>query len=210
MTERNNPKVCQKCGASVKPANYSKHMSNVHGINVDKKVAFGSKTVIAIVLVMLIGVALTYASTSKNAPAASPSAVSVPTVSSPAVSPLGSTSSEPDDKVKIPTSTVTTTAKWYTYDSDNLRVRYFLAKGTDGKIHLGTDACDVCYKNKKGYRQDGAVMTCNNCGQTFAINSLGTQNTSGGCWPSYIPMKIDGDYVTIERSDLDAKRFMFK
>lgn len=210
MTERNKPKVCQKCGASVKPANYSKHMSNVHGINVDKKVAFGSKTVIAIVLVMLIGVALTYASTSKNAPAASPSAVSVPTVSSPAVSPLGSTSSEPDDKVKIPTSTVTTTAKWYTYDSDNLRVRYFLAKGTDGKIHLGTDACDVCYKNKKGYRQDGAVMTCNNCGQTFAINSLGTQNTSGGCWPSYIPMKIDGDYVTIERSDLDAKRFMFK
>jgi len=206
MTERNKPKVCQMCGASVKPANYSKHMSNVHGINVDKKVAFGSKTVIAaIVLVMLIGVALSYASTSKNAPATGP-----PAVSSPAASPLGSISSEPDDKVKIPTSEVTTAAKWYTYDSDNVRIRYLLAKGTDGKIHLGTDACDVCYKNKKGYRQDGAVMTCNNCGQTFAINSLGTQNTSGGCWPSYIPMKIEGDFVVIQKSDLDAKRFMFK
>ena len=206
MTGRNKPKVCQKCGASVNPANYSKHMSNVHGINLGKKMAFGSKNVIvAIVLVMLIGVALTYASTSRNAPA-----TSLPAVSSPAASPLGSTSSEPDDKVKIPTSEVTTAAKWYAYDSNNAIIRYFLAKGTDGKIHLGTDACDVCYKNKKGYRQDGAVMTCNNCGQTFAINSLGTQNTSGGCWPSYIPMKIEGDFVVIQKSDLDAKRFMFK
>ncbi|MBS7623523.1 DUF2318 domain-containing protein [Candidatus Bathyarchaeota archaeon] len=202
MTGRNTPKVCQRCGASVKPANYSKHMSRVHGINVDKKAKSGGRNVIAaIVLVVSIGVALSYVTTSKNTPA-----TSAPVVSSPS-----STSSQTDDNVvRISISEVTAAAKWYSYDSDGVRVRYFLARGSDGKIHLGADACDVCYKNKKGYRQEGAVMTCNNCGRTFAINSLGTQNLSGGCWPSYIPMRIDGDHVVIERSDLDAKQFMFR
>jgi uncharacterized membrane protein len=115
-----------------------------------------------------------------------------------------------ESAIRIPISEVSTSAKWYTYDSDGLKVRYFLVKGTDGKIHLGTDACDVCYKNKKGYQQDGNVLTCNNCGQTFAINNLGEENLSGGCWPSYLPMKIENNYVIIQRTDLNAKEFMFK
>jgi len=114
-----------------------------------------------------------------------------------------------DGIMELPVSEVGTSAKWYTYDSNGVNVRFFLAKGGDGKIHLAADACDVCYRFKRGYRQTGAVMTCNNCGQTFAINSIGTGNLSGGCWPSYIPMKIEGNNVIIKTTDLDGKRSMF-
>ena len=41
------------------------------------------------------------------------------------------------------------------------------------------------------------------------INSLGTENTRGGCWPSYLPMKIEGDDVVIQISDLEVKSWMF-
>jgi len=57
-----------------------------------------------------------------------------------------------------------------------------VVKGSDEKIHLAIDACDVCYESKLGYKQTGNVMTCNNCGQTFPINSIGTENLKGGSW----------------------------
>lgn len=111
--------------------------------------------------------------------------------------------------VAIPVSDITTNAKFYTYDSSGVTVRFFLAKGSDSKVHLAADACDVCYAEKKGYKQTDDVMTCNNCGNTFAINTIGTSNTAGGCWPSYIPMRTEGGSVLIQKTDLDGKRFMF-
>ena len=109
----------------------------------------------------------------------------------------------------IPVSSVSSTAKFYTYDSGGTQVRFFTAIGSDGKVHVATDACDVCYNSHKGYRQTGNDMTCNNCGKSFAINNLGSKNTGGGCWPSYLPMKIAGDTITIQKSDLSAKAYMF-
>ena len=53
-------------------------------------------------------------------------------------------------------------------------------------------------------------MRCINCGLTFPIEEIGKNNTEGGCWPSYLPIKIDGDNIVIEKSDLENKRYMFK
>jgi uncharacterized membrane protein len=110
----------------------------------------------------------------------------------------------------IPVSSVSSSAKFYTYSSGGTQVRFFTAIGSDGNVHVATDACDVCYGSHKGYRQTGNDMTCNNCGKTFAISHLGTKNTSGGCWPSYLPMKIDGGSIVIQKSDLDGKAYMFR
>ena len=112
-------------------------------------------------------------------------------------------------EVRMLMSNVTATPKWYSYDSSGVTVRYFAVKGTDGNIHIATDACDVCYSAHKGYRQDGTFMACNNCGKTFAINGIGTENVGGGCWPSYLPWTNKDGYVVINTSDLDGKRFMF-
>jgi uncharacterized membrane protein len=112
-------------------------------------------------------------------------------------------------EVSIPLSEIGSNAKFYSYGSNGVEIRYFAVKGPDGNAHVAFVACDVCYDAKKGYRQNGDVMQCINCGNEYPIKSLGTENTAGGCWPSYLPIKIDGDDVIINISDLDDKRWMF-
>ena len=112
-------------------------------------------------------------------------------------------------EVRIPLSDIGTTATFYSYDSDGVTVRYFAVKDAQGNVHVAFDACDVCYEAKKGYKQNGQEMQCLNCGQQFGITSIGTENIAGGCWPSYLNMKIDGNDVVIKIADLEAKSYMF-
>ena len=112
-------------------------------------------------------------------------------------------------QISIPISDIENTAKYYSYDADGVEVKYFAVKGSDGEVHVALDACDVCYGAKKGYTQVGDVMRCINCGNQYPVNSLGTENTAGGCWPSYVPIKMDGDSIIIKESDLENKRYMF-
>jgi len=114
-----------------------------------------------------------------------------------------------ETEVRIPISDISTTAKFYSYESSGITVRYFAVKDKQGTVHVAFDACDVCYEAKKGYKQDGDVMQCLNCGKTFSITSIGTENTAGGCWPSYLAMNIDGNDVVIKIADLEAKSYMF-
>jgi len=99
----------------------------------------------------------------------------------------------------IPLSEVSENAKWYEYNGR----KFFTVKDSNGTIKTAFDACDVCYRQRKGYRQEGDDMVCNNCGLRFAINGLGTENKNpGGCWPGYLPNIIEGDNVVIKISDL--------
>jgi len=111
---------------------------------------------------------------------------------------------------RIPLSDISSDAKFYAYDADGVEIRYFAVNGPDEDIHVALDACDVCYGVKKGYTQIDDVMQCINCGRIYPINSIGTENLQGGCWPSYLPMKMDGNDIIIEISDLQEKRFMFE
>ena len=111
------------------------------------------------------------------------------------------------DKVR---SEIGSEAKFYTHDTaDGANMRFFAVYGSDGDVHVALDVCDLCYGAKKGYRQIEDVMHCINCGREFPIISIGTENTAGGCWPSYIPIEIDGDEVVIKTSDLEEKEYMF-
>jgi len=114
-----------------------------------------------------------------------------------------------ETEVRIPISDISTTATFYSYDSNSVTVRYFAVKDKQGTVHVAFDACDVCYEAKKGYRQNGDVMHCINCGKEFAITSIGVENTAGGCWPSFLPMNSDGNDVVIKIADLESKSYMF-
>jgi uncharacterized membrane protein len=114
-----------------------------------------------------------------------------------------------ETQVRIPLSDIGTTATFYSYDSNGVTVRYFVVKDPQETVHVAFDACDVCYEAKKGYKQIGTEMQCLNCGKQFAITSIGTENTAGGCWPSYLNMRIEGNNVLIQIADLEAKSFMF-
>jgi uncharacterized membrane protein len=114
-----------------------------------------------------------------------------------------------DTQVQIQISDISATAKFYSYDSNGVTIRYFAVKDASGNPHVAFDACDVCYAAKKGYKQVGDVMQCLNCGRQFSISSIGTENTNGGCWPSYLPMTINGSAVIIKITDLVDKQYMF-
>jgi len=92
-------------------------------------------------------------------------------------------------------------AHFYKFEDGGKEITFFAAKAADGSIKTAFDACDSCYKSKKGYEQQGDKMNCKNCNQKFAINRLGP-NATGGCNPGYLPHQLNGDTVTISVNDL--------
>ncbi len=108
--------------------------------------------------------------------------------------------------ITIPLLDITETAKFYEYEG----ISYFVVKASDGSIKTGFDACDVCYASHKGYRQEGAYLVCNNCGNKYPIIGLGTENKNpGGCWPGYLPSAIKGENLVIKQSDIQAGKWRF-
>jgi uncharacterized membrane protein len=94
-------------------------------------------------------------------------------------------------------------AKFYKMTHNGKEIVFFAVKTADGNYRTAFDACDSCYKDKKGYEQQGDVMNCTNCNQKFAIDRLGP-NATGGCNPGYLPNTVTSNSVTISASDLAA------
>ena len=112
-----------------------------------------------------------------------------------------------DDPFSIPLSDISTTAKFYEHET----VKFFAVEANDGTIKTGFDACDVCGYAKKGYKQEGPDMVCNNCGNRYSIVGLGTENRNpGGCWPGYLQSKIIGDNLIIQKADIEDGKWRFE
>ena len=79
-------------------------------------------------------------------------------------------------------------------------VPFFVLRSSDGAIRAAFDACDVCYPFRKGYRQEGDVMVCNNCGRRFPSVRINVE--IGGCNPSPLQMQVQGDRVIIKTTDI--------
>jgi uncharacterized membrane protein len=94
-------------------------------------------------------------------------------------------------------------ARFYKFEDGGKEIAFFVVKAADGTTKAAFDACDACYRDKKGYEQLGDKMNCKNCNQKFAISKLGP-NATGGCNPGYLPHKLDGNNITLQTSDLKA------
>ena len=106
--------------------------------------------------------------------------------------------------VTIPLAKVSDgTAHFYKISDGGKDIGFLIIKGTDGAIHTAFDTCDVCFKEKKGYVQQGDFMVCKNCNQRFATNKIGP-HTVGGCNPSYLASSISGGNIVIKAADLQA------
>ncbi|MBT7238204.1 DUF2318 domain-containing protein [Candidatus Woesearchaeota archaeon] len=108
--------------------------------------------------------------------------------------------------IKIPLKEISNQAKFY----NEGKIKYFVVKASDGFIKTAFDACDVCYSSHKGYRQEGNIMICNNCGNSYPIDGLGTENKrGGGCWPGYLPSQVEGEYLIIKKTDINSGSYRF-
>lgn len=96
---------------------------------------------------------------------------------------------------------------FYKFEDGGKDITFFAVKASDGSIKTAFDACDACYKSKKGYEQQGDKMNCKNCNQKFAINRLGP-NATGGCNPGYLQHEQNGNNISISVNSLkDGARY---
>jgi uncharacterized membrane protein len=109
----------------------------------------------------------------------------------------------------IPLSDVSTSVKYYSYETKGEDVKFFVVEGSDGQVHTAFDACEVCWQEEKGYAQNGDKMQCRNCGNQYSTNQIGTANQGGGCWPGYMQRTVSDGYVRIKLSELDRGRSLF-
>jgi uncharacterized membrane protein len=92
-------------------------------------------------------------------------------------------------------------AKHFQYPVGNgITVRFFILRSSDGIIRAAYDACDVCWREGKGYYQDGDFMVCRNCGRRFA--SVKVNEIKGGCNPAPLNRTVVGDKLVIQVADI--------
>lgn len=94
-------------------------------------------------------------------------------------------------------------AHFYRYEDGGKEIAFVVVKSADGGYRTAFDACDSCFRAKKGYEQKGDMLVCLNCNRQFAIDRIGPHEV-GGCNPSYLPSKTSGSSVTIAAADLKA------
>jgi uncharacterized membrane protein len=110
--------------------------------------------------------------------------------------------------VKLPIADVNDgKAHFYTYKGNGRDVNFFVLRSSDGVIRAAFDACDVCYREKKGYTQVGDLMVCNNCGQQFP--SVKINVLKGGCNPAPLDRAVQGDYLVLKAADIETGAFYF-
>jgi uncharacterized membrane protein len=115
---------------------------------------------------------------------------------------------ETPDTVKIPLKSLDSgKALFLSMESEGRPLYYFALKSQDGAYRAALDACDVCFRTNRGYRQEGDQMVCNNCGQKFACDKIG--EVKGGCNPHPLARKIEGEYLVIKKTDIVAGKEYF-
>lgn len=92
-------------------------------------------------------------------------------------------------------------AKHFVYKhSPSQWVRFFVVKSRDGVIRAAFDACDVCFRSKKGYVQRGNKMVCVNCGLQFRTDKI--NEIKGGCNPAPLRRTVNGAHLVISQRDV--------
>ena len=99
-------------------------------------------------------------------------------------------------------------ARFYRYaTSAGREIRFFVLKSSDGVVRAAFDTCDVCFRERRGYRQAGDNMICNNCGRAF--RSVDVNVISGGCNPAPLERTFDGDQIVITTAALERGAWYF-
>ncbi len=94
----------------------------------------------------------------------------------------------------------------YTDDAGK-KLRFVLARGTDGKIRSVFDACRQCFTFHRGYQVVGGELICRVCGNHYRIDRMTEGKAS--CVPASLPHEDGSGAVRIKTADLRAGHALF-
>lgn len=99
-------------------------------------------------------------------------------------------------------------ARLFCYTDDaGKRLRFVLARGTDGKMRSVFDACRECAAFHRGYRLASGELICRECGNRYPVDRMTEGKAS--CVPVGLPHRDDSAVVRIKTADLKAGRELF-
>jgi uncharacterized membrane protein len=93
-------------------------------------------------------------------------------------------------------------AHFFSYAAAGKTITFFVMKAADGSIRTAFDACVACNHAKLGYRQEGGLVVCNNCGMGFTSAQIG--QVTGGCNPIPVNRTTDGQMLVLKAKDLEG------
>lgn len=179
---------------------------------IKKKTNYRKLTTIGISIIIIITIG--YLFTSRSATSNSSNTSSSNTSSSNKESKSEVTNTTPSRIVagiEINKAEISSKSKFYSYESDGIKMEILAFKAKDGAIKTALNTCQVCYTSGKGYYvQEGDELVCQNCGNRFTANMVGI--SKGGCNPVPIldiSKSDDGTKIIIDKNYLDKNKVYF-
>jgi uncharacterized membrane protein len=113
------------------------------------------------------------------------------------------------DDVKVNVSALRPgSAQLFCYTDDaGKKLRFVLARGTDGKMRSVFDACRQCFTFHRGYQVAGGELICRVCGNHYRIDRMTAGKAS--CVPASLPHEDSSGTVRIRTADLRAGHALF-
>ena len=97
---------------------------------------------------------------------------------------------------------------FYTYKKSGKRINFFVRADGNDNLSACFDACFTCYKHKKGYRQEGTDIVCNECNMMFRLADEHWDN-SKGCSPISVKSRVEKNELVIMTGDLERGLKLF-
>jgi len=208
-------KICGKCGAEVNEgAEYCKKCGNAAskpGAGLDEKksrvfardkkwvktAVLGGGVVFAVLALWAF-----YTITSSRSMMVSDKTAAAHAATSDGASPAVQVKQE-NGEVRVPLADLDDRAPhFYVYQTNGKAIRFFLLRDAEGGVRAALDACQNCFRAKRGYRQEGNTVICSNCGMSFKYETIGI--VTGGCNPIPLARKMAGQVVVLKAKDLEA------
>jgi uncharacterized membrane protein len=99
-------------------------------------------------------------------------------------------------------------AKLFCYHVAGEKIRFILARGSDGAVHSVFDACRQCYSYRKGYHLNpNGNLVCRLCGNRYSVDHMMAGKAS--CVPVALHHEVVGSTVRISVADMRAGRGLF-
>jgi hypothetical protein len=98
--------------------------------------------------------------------------------------------------VRIPLAEMSgVSVHFYSVDVQGTAFRFFVMRKPNGDYVTALDACQIC--GTIGYRQEGSVLICRNCGAPVNAAEIGMP---GGCNPIAFKSHVEGSNIVVDLS----------